>query len=55
MGRPRTFAWKAADGENTVDKIYEALTGALPSMFMMVHVVYDAAEKSARAFTRRTT
>ena len=46
MGRQRTTAWKAASGENTVDKIYEALTGALPALFMMVHVVYDAAEKT---------
>ena len=46
MGRPRNFAWKAADGENTVDKIYEALTGALPALFMMVHIFYNAAEKT---------
>jgi len=46
MGRPRTAAWKAADGENTVDKIFEALTPALPSLFMMVHIFYNAAEKT---------
>ena len=46
MGRPRTFAWKAADGENTVDKIYDALKPALPSLFMMVHIFYNAAEKT---------
>lgn len=46
MGRQRTTAWKAADGENTVDKIYEALTPSLPSIFMMVHIFYNAAEKT---------
>jgi hypothetical protein len=46
MGRQRAVAWKTASGDNTVDKIYEALTGALPNLFMMIHIVYNAAEKT---------
>ena len=48
MGPPRKLAWKAKAAEETVDEIYDTLTGACPSMFMKVNLVYIAATRTCK-------